>query len=117
MLQDLWAQTMEGLADRWGRQMRYGEPPDDPTALIAPGRTMTRADAYASLLAFADHIATHEEAAHQAEDVERNLGEEASEDLRTRLALTKAELQAARREILSVFEPVMQAGMTSGGAG
>lgn len=25
--QDTWAQTMEWFADRWGRQIRYGEPP------------------------------------------------------------------------------------------
>lgn len=30
--QHVWAETFERLADRWGRQIRYGEPPDDPHA-------------------------------------------------------------------------------------
>lgn len=28
--QDLWAQIVESLGDRWGRQIRYGEPPSEP---------------------------------------------------------------------------------------
>lgn len=30
--QDRWAQLFEKLGDLWGRQIRYGEPPDDPNA-------------------------------------------------------------------------------------
>lgn len=33
-MQDEWAQTMERLADEWGRGIRYGEPPDGSTATI-----------------------------------------------------------------------------------
>lgn len=38
-LQDLWAQVMERLADRWGRGIRYGDPPDDPEVEVAAGFT------------------------------------------------------------------------------
>ncbi|RBY78691.1 hypothetical protein DQ238_11475 [Geodermatophilus sp. TF02-6] len=30
--QHVWAEVFERLADRWGRQIRYGGPPDDPRA-------------------------------------------------------------------------------------
>src|ERR1700682_3585953 len=33
-LQDLWAQAMESLADVWGRQIRYGLPPNGESALM-----------------------------------------------------------------------------------
>ena len=33
-LQDAWAQIFERLADQWGRQMRYGELPDNPDAFV-----------------------------------------------------------------------------------
>ncbi len=38
-LQDLWAQIVERLADQWGRGIRYGEPPSEPTRRV---REMTR---------------------------------------------------------------------------
>jgi ppGpp synthetase/RelA/SpoT-type nucleotidyltranferase len=42
VLQDTWAQTMERVADRWGRGIRYGDPLEDPDIELAPG--FTRAD-------------------------------------------------------------------------
>lgn len=42
--QDRWAQIVESLGDRWGRQIRYGEHPPEPDRLIVPGATITRAD-------------------------------------------------------------------------
>ena len=38
-MQDIWAQTVERLADTIGRQIRYGEPPTDPDKLVARGVT------------------------------------------------------------------------------
>lgn len=32
--QHLWAEFFEKLADRWGRQIRYGDPPDEPDASL-----------------------------------------------------------------------------------
>lgn len=39
-MQDQWAQIVERLGDRWGRQIRYGQPPTDPGQLI--GADVTR---------------------------------------------------------------------------
>jgi len=33
-LQDRWAQIVERMADHWGRQIRYGMPPDNPTDTV-----------------------------------------------------------------------------------
>jgi Region found in RelA / SpoT proteins len=38
-MQDKWAQIMERLADVFGRQIRYGQPPSDPDAEPTPGMT------------------------------------------------------------------------------
>ena len=49
-LQNVWAQLFEALADGWGRQIRYGLPPDDPEAPAdnltgtTPSEKVTRAD-------------------------------------------------------------------------
>ena len=37
--QDIWAQIFERIADQWGRQIRYGEPPDLPSP---EGKTTTK---------------------------------------------------------------------------
>lgn len=52
--QHSWAQLLEALADRWGRQVRYGAPPDDPDTQGAPGRT--RAETVAEVRVWADVI-------------------------------------------------------------
>jgi ppGpp synthetase/RelA/SpoT-type nucleotidyltranferase len=39
VLQDLWAQVVERLADRWGRGIRYGDLPNDPDAEVGGGNT------------------------------------------------------------------------------
>lgn len=38
-LQDLWAQVVERLADRWGRGIRYGDLPNDPDAEVVGSYT------------------------------------------------------------------------------
>jgi N-acyl-D-aspartate/D-glutamate deacylase len=38
-LQDTWAQIVERLADVFGRQIRYGEPPTDPDVEVVPDLT------------------------------------------------------------------------------
>lgn len=37
--QHVWAEVVERLADRWGRQIRYGEPPEDPSQAFGGGMT------------------------------------------------------------------------------
>jgi hypothetical protein len=54
-LQDKWAQLLEGLGDRWGRQIRYGQPPNDATLLIGPD--VTRQDLLEHLIRFSDFVA------------------------------------------------------------
>lgn len=34
LLQDRWAQIVERLADHWGRQIRYGQGPDNPSSRV-----------------------------------------------------------------------------------
>jgi ppGpp synthetase/RelA/SpoT-type nucleotidyltranferase len=53
-LQDSWAQGMERLADIYGRQIRYGEPPTDADAEVAPG--MTRQEFVDSIMLFGQLI-------------------------------------------------------------
>ncbi len=57
--QDLWAQTVERLGDRWGRQIRYGGPPDDPARDIGGS---TRANLWAVVGEWSRVIATIENA-------------------------------------------------------
>ena len=44
-LQDLWGQLVDRLSDAWGRQLRYGEPPDDADVLVSG--ELTRLDVLA----------------------------------------------------------------------
>jgi ppGpp synthetase/RelA/SpoT-type nucleotidyltranferase len=53
-LQHAWAELMEKLADRWGRQVRYGGEPDDGSAGFAGG--MTRADVLQMVMNVADQV-------------------------------------------------------------
>ncbi len=76
-LQDLWAQTMESLADRWGRQIRYGLPPDEGsvgTKMDAPKTdtpTPTRIEVVDLLIEISQNVARVEEMdAHEEEVTE-----------------------------------------------
>jgi hypothetical protein len=55
-LQDSWAQIVERLADRWGRGIRYGEPPDEPERRIRSGvdQISTRQEAVAMLMSLSE---------------------------------------------------------------
>jgi ppGpp synthetase/RelA/SpoT-type nucleotidyltranferase len=45
-LQDVWAQTVERLADSWGRDIRYGGEPSDPHLKAGPRLAETRGQAW-----------------------------------------------------------------------
>jgi hypothetical protein len=61
-LQDTWAQIMERLADRWGRGIRYGEPPESPELVLGSDKIVfSRADAVRGLATLSDMIASLEE--------------------------------------------------------
>jgi hypothetical protein len=54
--QDFWAQLFESLGDSWGRQIRYGDPPDDPGKLLTPGSEVTRREAVSHVLDVSEDI-------------------------------------------------------------
>jgi ppGpp synthetase/RelA/SpoT-type nucleotidyltranferase len=57
--QDGWAHLMEAVADSLGRQVRYGEEPDDPDALVG---SRTRRDLIRELMKYSEISADTEEA-------------------------------------------------------
>jgi|Tabmets5t2r1_1033131.scaffolds.fasta_scaffold02107_3 Region found in RelA / SpoT proteins len=113
-LQHYWAELIETFAGVWGRQVRYGEPPDQPDMLIAGERSVTRAAFLELLSGFADRIAAYEETVGHIDLTERTLGEEVSGEDRDRVAVARQELQAVRSEILAVFRPMIEAGLIEG---
>lgn len=60
-LQDLWAQVIEALGTKWGRELRYGEPIRHGGLSVFPGAGQSRNEFYAFCRRFADDIAGHEE--------------------------------------------------------
>ncbi len=58
--QHLWAEVVERLADRWGRQIRYGAGPEDPTRSVS---SMTRGDFWNAVVRLSDAVHAVEEAA------------------------------------------------------
>jgi ppGpp synthetase/RelA/SpoT-type nucleotidyltranferase len=71
-MQHLWAEIVERLGDRWGRQIRYGELPADPDREI--GGEITRRRLWEATLSLSDNIAAAEDAA-AALDLAVELGE------------------------------------------
>jgi ppGpp synthetase/RelA/SpoT-type nucleotidyltranferase len=57
--QDQWAQIVERLGDRWGRQIRYGRGPTDPERSAGP---FTRASLWEQLVQLAEVIDNYEQA-------------------------------------------------------
>jgi ppGpp synthetase/RelA/SpoT-type nucleotidyltranferase len=78
--QDAWAHLMEAVADFLGRQVRYGEEPDDPDALVG---SRTRRDLVRELMKYSEISADIEEAV-RTESFDRviRLTQEASRLLR-----------------------------------
>lgn len=69
-LQDQWAQIVERLGDLWGRQIRYGEPPNEPELNVGLG-LLTRADTWTAVQSMSKLIDVCE--ATIAENVLRSL--------------------------------------------
>ena len=84
-LQDLWAQAMESLADRWGRQIRYGLPPTGDREATSEGDVSgpTRSDVVDLLLSISGNVARVEELdpSHEPEGIKT-----LRDDLRSLLA-------------------------------
>lgn len=67
-LQDTWAQLVERLADRWGRDIRYGQEPQDPSASVLAGsRACSRSQALSHLMKLSESILRLEGARAAAE--------------------------------------------------
>lgn len=64
-LQDLWAQIMERVGDRWGRGVRYGVPPEDPR----------QATAVRTLISMADMLAAHERTRAEIESLDADIAQ------------------------------------------
>jgi len=59
-LQDLWAQVIETLGTKWGRELRYGEPLKGARTPFWPGAEETREGLFGVCLGLSDSIARHE---------------------------------------------------------
>jgi ppGpp synthetase/RelA/SpoT-type nucleotidyltranferase len=78
-LQDTWAQIVERLADRWGRGIRYGQAPENPTAVVRSGDfAASRSEAAEILMVLSDAVAAVEQARRTVEEEEEQLKELAS---------------------------------------
>lgn len=59
--EDTWAQILEGLADQWGRGIRYGDPPADPDTQVRAGQQIiTRRETVAALIKVGEAIGNFE---------------------------------------------------------
>lgn len=72
-LQHLWAETTEKLADEWGRQIRYGEPPSKPKTRVRPGVGTTRAEVIDLLKELSLAAEAHEQVAQAATEMEERV--------------------------------------------
>lgn len=101
--QHLWAEIVERLADRWGRQIRYGGQPEDPLRDIGES---TRQQFWGAVLAISDTV-------HDIEEVAANVNfgvdsGEAPEGLdRVQIEEARSEL----REVLAVLVEFLDRGV------
>jgi hypothetical protein len=100
MRQDLWAQAMEGLADYYGRQIKYGDPPFDPDTNVGGG--VTRARVVDSMLGLADMLGKLEGFFEAIEDIERGAASLEDEEA----------IQQDQGLLLQLREEVAEADMT-----
>jgi hypothetical protein len=96
MDQDQWAQAFEALGDRWGRQIRYGEPPDDPDRAV-PGDG-SRLEFVRQMLSLSDLMADQEQVEDRMSRLEQRVHEISSGPSSPELL---EELQAIRDDMES----------------
>jgi ppGpp synthetase/RelA/SpoT-type nucleotidyltranferase len=95
-LQNAWAQVFERLADVLGRQIRYGEPPDDPDKEFAGG--VTHQGIVDFFMRLSEGIDQVEAGTVMTKQIEREL-----EAHRRRLEEAKGRLEAAKGELRDFF--------------
>lgn len=91
-VQDVWAQTVESLADKWGRGLRYGDDPVDPDRIT--GGT-TRREIWSSILALSDVLDEWERLAVELKTVEAELKQHGTDP---RLAAALREVSERREK-------------------
>lgn len=106
-LQNAWAQVFERLADALGRQIRYGEPPNEPDKKFAGVTGQTIVDYFMGL---SERIDKFEGTTVMAKEAEREL-----EKQRQQLEEAKAALQTVEgelRDFFATFGPLVKAPAT-----
>jgi hypothetical protein len=94
--QDTWAQTMEFLGDRWGRDIRYGGSPMDPDSRDGAPDGPTRRQLIDGLKTFGDSLHALAEVENSLEEL-RVLGADPAriEELEAKVAKTFGQQKAA----------------------
>jgi len=112
-LQDLWANSFEILADRWGRELRYGAPLRSPETAVWPGqaRETTRGQLLAAVVLASDTIDTVESGVAELSTFARGVPSETA-------ALKRAHQNrsATPKELFRRRELMLQAEALAGGA-
>lgn len=101
--QDRWAQIVESMGDRWGRQIRYGEPPPDADRPIHSGTTkITRGDLWRMVQNLAirtDAVERWQQAVAQILRAHDEAMETAGEDAVARGAVLDQETEQLKEEL------------------
>jgi hypothetical protein len=100
-MQLLWAEIVERLGDRWGRQIRYGDLPAEPDRGI--GGALTRRELWEAILPLSEGIAAAENSA-AALDLAIELGEAPEGATRTEIA----DLSRTLHDLLVSMEQVIR---------
>lgn len=95
--QDLWAQLVEALGDRWGRGIRYGDPPPEPDK-PSLGQ-MSRATIWEIVKEYSEQIAVTEGYLHRAAVLADD-----TEGRRSRQPLTEHEDQELLAQLTDIEE-------------
>jgi hypothetical protein len=102
-MQDSWAQIVERLGDRWGRDIRYGGDPESPDSLVRSGElVMSRRDTMDMLMQLGEVSAKVEQARASVVQNEREL--KASRD-GVANARKRAKRERLERELPPELEP------------
>jgi ppGpp synthetase/RelA/SpoT-type nucleotidyltranferase len=107
-LQDAWAQAYERLADRWGRGIRYGEPPNEPESPSVGN--LTRQQVVKIMAEISTMIDDFEQARDTLLDVEQVLALQSTEpDEDEHQALTTDRVEA--RDRVTTLEGLLRRGL------
>jgi len=100
--QHLWAEIVERLADRWGRQIRYGGTPDDSSRHLGE---VTRREFWEQIVRVADLV-------HRIEEIaaDQNFGVDAGETPEGVARVELEEVRLSMREVLGGLVEFLDSG-------